>query len=173
MSALPPVVGVANPPEDYVSPAILGLANPPEDYVSPAKASQWPPKEGYPKELFVDSSVGEEYSCAVCGKVPRDPVEMTCDGHSRDDSSSEDEKTSQKEVMFCEHCLLHLLQSNGNKCPISHHPSPEFQKIIHLRKALGKKEVKCPHSLGAAQGSVFVCPIEGTFHPKPMAIKQT
>ncbi len=102
-----------------------------------------PKPAGHPWESLEDPKEARQFECSNCKLLARDACEMTCDIHDEDDSNND--------VTFCEACIVSLLASNGNKCPISNHPNPKYDKLRRARKTIGNLGARCPSSVALAK----------------------
>ncbi len=99
--------------------------------------------KGYPWESLEDPKEGSEYSCFECKLLARDVVEMICPEHDGEEVTAE--------VQFCEGCLVRLLASNGNKCPISQHANPKYFAMRRPRMKISNFAAVCSKSVAMSK----------------------
>ncbi len=104
----------------------------------------WDLKKCIRRELLVDPSKGEEYSCRLCGLIPREASEMACDEHEDDDS---DDDKSINFILFGLECVAKYLRENGDKCPLTKHENAKVERSRAIRRAISKLEVICPSNI--------------------------
>jgi hypothetical protein len=90
--------------------------------------------QGWRKDLFI--RIDDAFICAICKNVCRDCVELSC----------EIEHTDEEFEVYCVDCILTLLSSNGNTCPINGHPNPSYAVSRSSRARVLRSKVYCPNS---------------------------
>ncbi len=112
--------------------------------------SLWPPQRCYPKEIFLDPSKAEEYSCLKCGLITRDACAMACAEHENDEDGDEE---NAKMKIFGEKCVSSHLRENDNKCPQTNHENAKYEKIRVIERTIKQLKVKCPRAMEAKLAS--------------------
>ncbi len=99
-------------------------------------------KRGYPWDWLEDPKEGRQFECAECHLLARDICEMTCSEHDDDEVLME--------IQYCQSCLVSLLASNGNLCPISKHRNPKYDKVRKARITIANLHSRCPRAVALA-----------------------
>eukprot|EP01084_Bolivina_argentea_P020490 38104_1 len=92
--------------------------------------------KGWKIDLFVNDNVKNEYVCYYCENICKDAVELSCDIDHDDDNIQ----------LYCQSCLISVISSNGNRCPIDNHQNPKYSSTRRIRAKINKAKVLCPNS---------------------------
>eukprot|EP01083_Nonionella_stella_P196581 723192_1 len=84
---------------------------------------------GWKIDLFVDENVKQEYVCHYCQNICCEAVELSCVDN---DIEHDDEDLH----LYCKRCLISVISSNNNLCPINNHKNPKYSSIRRLRSKI-------------------------------------
>ena len=108
----------------YASPSQnTSICDPPKK----KKFPNFPIKNIYLPELFLDQEYIDQLKCGICENICDDPV-IPCCGCDK---------------MFCKKCLLFYYDNNHNECPECKKASKDFSKVSALDTIIKLKMMKC------------------------------
>ena len=108
----------------YASPSQnTGVCEPPKR----KKFPNYPIKNIYLPELFLDQDYIDQIKCGICENVCEDPV-IPCCGCDK---------------MFCRKCLVFYLDNNHNECPECKKVTKDFSKVSAIDTVIKLKKMKC------------------------------
>jgi hypothetical protein len=108
----------------YASPSQnTSLCDPPKK----KKFPNFPIKNIYLPELFLDQEYIDQLKCGICENICDDPV-IPCCGCDK---------------MFCKKCLLFYYDNNHNECPECKKATKDFSKVSALDTIIKLKTMKC------------------------------
>eukprot|EP01084_Bolivina_argentea_P051264 94301_1 len=91
--------------------------------------------KGWNIDLFEEKNDILHTLCANCGSVCKDAVELGCDHEDIDI------------FLYCNGCLMELMNKNNGNCPINNHPKGIISKNRATRRLIAKCTVLCPYSI--------------------------
>ncbi|ETO01850.1 hypothetical protein RFI_35589, partial [Reticulomyxa filosa] len=89
------------------------------------------------KELFLDFTAFEVFTCLLCKQVARNPLVLECSQH----------KSIGKVLIVGENCLKKFFQDNNYCCPVQPHSNFQYDKNMTVQNCIEDLRIRCPRQV--------------------------
>eukprot|EP01084_Bolivina_argentea_P192770 330860_1 len=106
------------------------------------------PTKGFNINIFKSKQNALQYQCVICKQICKNPVELSCaDDYDYDSTESNDNKSYNHDVLYCEACLSFNLSTNNNQCPINpKHLKTNYNIARNIRKQINNLSIYCSNN---------------------------